>query len=240
MAPSTVWEILKTEGITPAPQRTTVTWADFLRSQAQAILTMDFIEPVTLTGKRQYILAAIHHTSRRVRVLGTTARPTHAWVTQAVRNLLMDLEDSGQLAAVKFLIRDRDTKYPEPINEIFNDAGITTILTGVRMPRMNAIMERWVRTLRAELLDHTFIWNETHLRQALRAYEWHYNQHRTHRSLNTQHPSAPCPNRTNRTESTASAHADRTTSAESSTSTDVPLDLQGRNTRHAQRHQGRG
>jgi transposase InsO family protein len=188
MAPSTVWEILKTEGIAPAPQRTTVTWADFLRSQAQAILAMDFIDTVTLTGERQYTLAAIHHTSRRIRVLGTTAHPTHAWVTQAVRNLLMDLEDSGQLAAVKFLIRDRDAKYPEPINEILSDAGITTVLTGVRMPRMNAIMERWVRTLRAELLDRTLIWNETHLRQALRAYEWHYNQHRTHRSLNTATP----------------------------------------------------
>ncbi|MGV9567366.1 helix-turn-helix domain-containing protein [Streptomyces sp. NPDC003480] len=85
MAPSTVWEILTTEGIAPAPQRTTVTWADFLRSQAQAILAMDFTETATLTGERQYILAAIHHTSRRIRVLGTTAHLTHAWVTQAVR-----------------------------------------------------------------------------------------------------------------------------------------------------------
>ncbi|GAA3837168.1 helix-turn-helix domain-containing protein [Streptomyces chiangmaiensis] len=102
MAPSTLWEILKTDSIEPAPQRTTATWADFLQSQAQAILAMDFIKTVTLTGERQYILAAIHHTSRRIRVLGTTAHPTHAWVTQAVRNLLMDLEDSGQLAAVKF------------------------------------------------------------------------------------------------------------------------------------------
>jgi hypothetical protein len=132
MAPSTVWETLKTEGMAPAPQRTTVTWAGFLRSQAQAILAMDFIETLTLTGQRQYIPAAIHHT-RRIRVLGTTAHPTHAQVTQAVRNLPMDLEDSGQLAAVKFLIRDRDAKYPEPLNEILSDAGITTMLTGVRM-----------------------------------------------------------------------------------------------------------
>jgi transposase InsO family protein len=58
-----------------------------------------------------------------------------------------------------------------------------TVRSGVRMPRMNAIMERWVKTLRAELLDRTLIWNETHLRHALREYERHYNQHRTHRSL---------------------------------------------------------
>ncbi|MEV5718174.1 hypothetical protein AB0L41_30170 [Amycolatopsis mediterranei] len=92
VAPSTVWEILKTGGVDPAPQRATVRWADFLRSQAEAILAMDFIETVTLTGQRQYILAAIHHAGRRVRILGTTAHPTHAWVTQAVRNLLMDLQ----------------------------------------------------------------------------------------------------------------------------------------------------
>ena len=58
IAPSTVWEILKSDGVHPAPQRTTVTWADFLRSQSEAILAMDFIETVTLTGQRQYILAA--------------------------------------------------------------------------------------------------------------------------------------------------------------------------------------
>jgi transposase InsO family protein len=183
IAPSTVWEILKTAGVDPAPDRATVTWAVFLRSQTEAILAMDFIETVTLTGVRQYILAAIHHTDRRVRILGVTAHPTRSWVTQAVRNLLMDLEDAGNLARVRFLIRDRDAKYPALIDQILSDAGVTTVLTGVRMPRMNAITERWVRTLRAELLDRMLIWNETHLRRALREYERHYNLHRTHRSL---------------------------------------------------------
>lgn len=67
VAPSTVWEILKTTGIEPSPRRTTVTWAAFLHSQAEAILAMDFIETITLTGQRQYILAAIHHAGRCVR-----------------------------------------------------------------------------------------------------------------------------------------------------------------------------
>jgi transposase InsO family protein len=160
-----------------------VTWAAFLRSQAKVVLAMDFIETVTLTGARQYILAAVHHAGRRVRVLGTTAHPTHAWVTQAVRNLVMDLEDAGSLARVRFLIRDRDGKYPALIDEILGDAKIATALTGVRVPRMNAIMERWAKTLRGELLDRTLIWNEAHLRHTLRVYEQHYNLHRTHRAL---------------------------------------------------------
>lgn len=75
VAASTVWEIFKTEGIDPAPARSLTTWADFLRSQTTAILSFDFIETVTLTGGRQYILAAIEHFTRRVRILGTTAHP---------------------------------------------------------------------------------------------------------------------------------------------------------------------
>jgi hypothetical protein len=75
IAASTVWEILKTAGVDPASRRTTVAWADFLRSQAEAILAMDFIETVTLTGQRQYILAVIHHASRRLWIAGTTVHP---------------------------------------------------------------------------------------------------------------------------------------------------------------------
>ncbi|MGN9787964.1 hypothetical protein ACTMTF_41555 [Nonomuraea sp. ZG12] len=77
VAPSTVWEILKQEGIDPSPERASVTWTDFLRSQADALLACDFIETVTLTGQRQYILAVIERASRRVHVLGTTAAAGH-------------------------------------------------------------------------------------------------------------------------------------------------------------------
>ncbi|GAB2969049.1 integrase core domain-containing protein [Saccharothrix stipae] len=90
---------------------------------------------------------------------------------------------TGHGPRIRFLIRDRDGKYPALIDEILSTAGIATMLTGVRIPRMNSITERWVKTLRTELLDRMLIWNQTHLRHALREYERHYNQHRTHRSL---------------------------------------------------------
>jgi hypothetical protein len=61
----------------------TTTWTDFLRSQANALLAADFIETVTLTGTRMYVLAVIEHASRRIRILGATAHPTAAWVTQS-------------------------------------------------------------------------------------------------------------------------------------------------------------
>ena len=161
IAASTVWEILKTEGIDPAPNHSVTTWADFLRSQVTALLSCDFIETITLTGQRQYILATVEHTTHRVRILGTTAHPTANWVAQEARNLVMDLEDAG--ATVKYLIRNRDARYPILFDQILSEAGIQVVLTGVRIPRMNAIMERWVQTCRHELLDRTSSWNEPHL-----------------------------------------------------------------------------
>jgi putative transposase len=137
------------------PQRTSDTWATFLRSQANGILAADFFETSTLTGARLYVLAVIEHATRRVRVLGATAHPTAAWVTQAARNLVMDLDDAR--CPVKYLIRDRDRKYPALFDTILADAGITIVLSGVRMPRMNSIIERWIQACRHELLDRTLI-----------------------------------------------------------------------------------
>src|SRR4051794_27028791 len=135
VAASTVWEILQDAGIDPAPERAASTWAGFLRSQADALLACDFLETVTLTGARMYVLAVIEHRTRRIRILGATVHPTASWVTQAARNLVMDLEDVGCRA--RFLIRDRDGKYPGLFDTVLAHAGIKTVLTGVRMPRMN-------------------------------------------------------------------------------------------------------
>lgn len=104
-----------------------------------------FIETITLTGQRQYILAVIEHATRRARILGMTAHPTAAWVAQAARNLMTDLTDAD--AAIAYLIRDRDAKYPALFDEILADAGIQVVLTGVRIPLMNA------QTCRNDLLD---------------------------------------------------------------------------------------
>ena len=115
------------------------------------LLACDFIETVTLTRQRQYILTVLEHAARRVRVLGTTAHPTAAWVTQAARNLVMDLEDAG--AAAKYPIRDRAAKFPPLFDEILAQAGTQVALSGICVSRMNSVMERWAQTCRRELLD---------------------------------------------------------------------------------------
>ena len=103
----------------------------------------------------------------------------------------MDLEDAGSRA--RFLIRDRDGKFPGLFDAVLKDAGIETVLSGVQMPRMNAVMERWVLTCRRELPGRTLIWNQQHLIHALREFEQFYNLHRPHQASRTPGHCAHCP-----------------------------------------------
>jgi len=191
VAASTVWEILKASGINPAQERTGPAWPQFLRSQAEAILACDFFGVHLLDGTQAYVLAVIEHATRRIRIIGITLHPTGEWTTQQARNLVMDLGE--QADRVKFMIRDRGSNFTAAFDAVLTDAGIRTVLCNVQTPRMNAITERWIGGCRRELLDRTLIWNQAHLRQILRQYETHHNQHRPHRSLHDAAPLKPLP-----------------------------------------------
>ena len=134
VAPSTVWQILKSAGIDPAPRRDGPGWAEFLRSQAQGILALDFFTADLLNGTKVYVLAAIEHGTRRVRILGATEHPVQAWVVQQARNLLMDLEDAG--TRVKFVLHDRDASFTAAFDAVFQAAGARIIRSAVQAPRM--------------------------------------------------------------------------------------------------------
>ncbi|MGW1552334.1 integrase core domain-containing protein [Streptomyces sp. NPDC002346] len=92
---------------------------------------------------------------------------------------------------MRYLIRDRDGKFPELFDTVLNDAGIQVVLSGVRMPRINSITERWVQTCRRELLDRTLTWDRRHLLHALREFETFYNEHRSHQGLANARPLHP-------------------------------------------------
>src|ERR1700678_1870887 len=192
-ASSTVWQILKDAGIGPAPRRDGPGWAEFLRSQAQGILALDFFTADLLNGAKVHVLAVIEHGTRRVRVLGATEHPVQAWVVQQARNLLMDLEDAG--TRVKFVLHDRDASFTVAFDEAFQAAGARVIRSEVQAPRMNSIMERWIGSCRRELLDRTLVWNQRHLMMLLREYEAIYNSHRPHRALDQAAPLRPLPDR---------------------------------------------
>jgi transposase InsO family protein len=191
VAPSTVWQILKDAGIDPAPRRDGPGWAEFLRSQAQGVLALDFFTADLLNGTKVYILAAIEHGTRRIRILGATGHPVQSWVVQQARSLLMDLDDAGM--SVKFVLHDRDASFTAAFDAVFQAAGTRGVRSAVQAPRMNSIMERWIGSCRRELLDRTLIWNQRHLMTVLREYEDFYNTHRPHRTLNQAAPLRPLP-----------------------------------------------
>jgi transposase InsO family protein len=138
----------------------------------------------------------------------------------------MDLHDAG--CRGRFLIRDRDGKFPELFDAVLGDAGIEVVLTGVRMPRMNAIMERWVQTCRRGLLDRTLIWNQHHLLRALLEFEAFYNSHRPHQGIANARPLCPLRRRSStRSRSPAWTSDDTNVWAGSSTSISMLSELHG-------------
>jgi putative transposase len=131
VAPSTVWEILHAAGIDPAPRRSGPTWRQFLSAQARAMIACDFFTVDTML-KRLYVLVFIEHGSRRLHLAGVTANPTGTWVTQQARNLAMEL--GSRIEALRFLVRDRDTKFIAAFDEIFRGCGVR-IFAALLAPR---------------------------------------------------------------------------------------------------------
>jgi putative transposase len=73
-------------------------------------------------------------------------------------------------------------------DEVFTTEGIRVVLTAPQAPRMNAIIERWIGSVRREILDRILIMNERHLCKVLAEYETYFNEHRPHRALNQASP----------------------------------------------------
>jgi putative transposase len=180
IAASTVWEILHAAGVDPAPRRAGPTWRQFLTAQAHAIIACDFPVVETVLLQRLYVLVFIEHRTRRLHLGGVTARPTGAWAVQQARNLAMDLGD--RLETLRFLIHDRDPVFIAAFSEVFKSEELRIITTLPQTPRMNAICERVIGSLRRELLDRLLVLGERHLALVLREYLIHYNGHRPHQS----------------------------------------------------------
>ena len=181
--------ILHGAGIDPAPTRSAVSWRQFLRAQAKSVLAVDFFTVDTVMLQRLYVLFVLEEATRRVHLLGVTSHPVGDWVTQQARNLLMELQD--RVGRFRFLVRDRDTKFTAAFDAVFTAEGIQVLRTPVRAPRANAYAERWVGTVRRELLDRMLILGCRQLRSVLAEYVDHYNGHRPHRALGQAPPLGP-------------------------------------------------
>jgi putative transposase len=184
VSPTSIRRLLARARLEPAPRRTGPNWREFVRAQAASVVACDFFTVESVFLRRYYVLFFIAHASRRVWLAGCTKNPTGAWVTQQARNLGLDFSEQD----MRFLIRDRDSKYIGPFDAVFQSEGIRIVKTPVRAPKANAIAERFVRTVRAECLDWLLIVNRRHLERVLRVYVHHYNHERPHRALELRPP----------------------------------------------------
>jgi len=133
-----------------------------------------------------YVLAVLSVGSRRIEYLACTSKPNTAWMLQQARNLLMDLNDGNR--QVRFLIHDRDAKFPRAFDTLLANDRVKVIRTPVRAPNANAHMERWVGSVRRECLDRLLIFGRRQLEHVLRVYVRHYNRQRPHRALDLRPP----------------------------------------------------
>jgi transposase InsO family protein len=161
-----------------------VSWTKFLRSQAA--VACDFATIDTALLHHFYPLFLIDVTTRQVFFDGITANPTGSWTTQAARNLFLRHRD--RLTGARALVRDRGSQFIDAFDEVIAAEGLKILKTPVRAPVANTFAERWIGSLRRELLDRTMIWNRQQLERLVVDYIEHYNTHRPHRSLQQRPP----------------------------------------------------
>lgn len=152
-------------------------WTTFLRNHREAIAAMDFLVVPTVRFKLLYIWFAIDHARREVLHFNVTANPTSPWVTQQLR------ESFPGDSPVRFLIHDNDAIFSQSLRSSIAQLGIESKPTSIRSPWQNGLAERWVGTVRRELLDHVIVLDERHLHRLLREYVDYYNRDRVHTCL---------------------------------------------------------
>ncbi len=178
----TVGNILKRHNLPPAPElKKTTTWREFIRSHRDLLVATDFFtaEVWTTCGLvTYYILFFLQVGSRKVHIAGITPHPNGPWMTQMARNSTM--AEWGFLTPGQHVIHDRDTKFCSAFQETLQAAGITPITLPPRSPNLNAHAERWVRSVKEEVLSRLILFGEGALRQVLNEYGTHYHQERHH------------------------------------------------------------
>jgi putative transposase len=177
---TTIRTLLRRNGFGPAPRRNGPSWSEFLRAQADGVLACDFFSVETIFLRTLFVLFFIEVGTRRVHVTMSTRNPDASFVTQQARNLFSEETLS---TGIRFLIRDRDSKFTRAFDAVFESEGAQVIPTPLRAPKANAFAERWVRTVRDELLDWTLVLGHRHLDRLLARYACHYNSHRPHRGI---------------------------------------------------------
>jgi putative transposase len=167
----------------PRPHDPRQRWLTFLRNHHEAIAAMDFFTVPTLTFGVLYCFFVIGHDRRRILHHNVTRNPTAVWVSLQ----LHEAWESGDQPE-RFLIFDRDAKFGADVVSTAKAMGSQPIRTGFRSPWQNGVAERWVGSVRRDLLDHVIVLNRKHLRRLLSEYVRYYHEARTHLGLGKDTP----------------------------------------------------
>jgi putative transposase len=182
IAASTVWAILKTAGIDPAPTRTSESWTAFLHAQAAGVVACDFFTVDTVMLRRYYVLFFIELDRRRVHLAGVTTNPAGGWTTQAARNFM-----TRYGRTIRFLIRDGGGQFVAAFDEIFRSDGATIIRTPPTRPSPTRTRNDGSAPAPRAPRPHPRL--EPPAAEALlRDYLEHYNTHRPYRSVGQRAP----------------------------------------------------
>ena len=185
----TVRNILRRYHMEPAPQRrkSGMSWTQFLQTHWEVLAATDFftVEVATWHGLVTYdVLVVMELATRRVQMAGMTPHPTMAFVQQCARQLTDPID--GFLLGKRYLLHDRDTKYTQAFDALLKDSGVEPIVLPPRSPNLNAHCERFVRSIREEVLHHMIIMGEESLRVVLTQYLAHDHAERNHQGLDNQ------------------------------------------------------
>jgi putative transposase len=172
------------------PRRTpNQTWATFLHNHAPDVWACDFVQVTDLCFRSLFAFFIVEHASRRVIHVGVTRHPTDAWMAQQLREATPFGEHP------RFLLRDNDRTYGSTFARVAAISGIEVLTTPYRAPRVNALCERFLGSVRRECLDHMLILHERHLSRVLRAYVTYFNTARPHQGIGQHIPDGGRPAR---------------------------------------------
>ncbi len=167
----------------PSAPDTIERWKAFLKLHQKELVAMDFFTVPTLSFQVLYVLVVLHHHRRRVVHLAVTALPSADWIRQQLR------EAFSYDTAPRFLILDRDGLFDRSLLDFLQTLQITPVRTAPRSPWQNGVVERWIGSVRRELLDHVVVFHERHLHRLLTEYVAYYLDDRPHLALGKDTPS---------------------------------------------------
>ena len=185
---TTIADILKRNGIDPAPERgKRTTWSQFLKAHWNLLAAADFFT-VEVWGPcglvTFYVFFVIELATRRIDIAGITSSPSEPWMMQIGRNLTDPFD--GSLAEKRFLILDRDSKFSTAFRNRLKDASVDVVRLPYRSPNLNAYAERFVRSIKDECLGRMIFFGERSLRKATREFAAHYHTERNHQGIDNR------------------------------------------------------